>query len=149
MRCDFAIAPQITYEEKICMKNQKTKISLLLLLVLMLALFAGFGTAAEGNEVEDAKASVLTYEGMLARTTGDSGIRSMFRIDRAALKTLEENGDGFIKAMWCGEEECEDKVKETTGVGSRCIPFDGEQLADTCVCCGKPAKHMVLWGKAY
>ena len=92
MRCDFAIAPQITYEEKICMKNQKTKISLLLLLVLMLALFVGFGTAAEGNEVEDAKASVLTYEGMLARTTGDSGIRSMFRIDRAALAVLEENG---------------------------------------------------------
>ncbi len=65
------------------------------------------------------------------------------------VKTLEEKGDGFIKAMWCGEEECEDKVKEVTGVGSRCIPFDGEHLADTCVCCGKPAKHMVLWGKAY
>ncbi|MBP3381104.1 MAG: proline--tRNA ligase, partial [Clostridia bacterium] len=65
------------------------------------------------------------------------------------VKTLEEKGDGFIKAMWCGEEACEDKVKEVTGVGSRCIPFDGENLSDVCVCCGKPAKHMVLWGKAY
>ena len=64
-------------------------------------------------------------------------------------KTLEENGDGFVKAMWCGDEECEDKVKEITGVGSRCIPFDQEQIADTCVCCGKPAKHMLYWGKAY
>ena len=64
-------------------------------------------------------------------------------------KALEENGDGFVKAMWCGDEECEDKVKETTGVGSRCIPLEQEQLADTCVCCGKPAKHMLYWGKAY
>ena len=62
---------------------------------------------------------------------------------------LEEKGDGFVKAMWCGEEECEDKVKELTGVGSRCIPFDQENLDDKCVCCGKPAKHMVYWGKAY
>lgn len=64
-------------------------------------------------------------------------------------KALEENGDGFIKAMWCGDEACEDKVKEITGVGSRCIPLEQEQLADTCVCCGKPAKHMLYWGKAY
>ena len=64
-------------------------------------------------------------------------------------KTLAENGDGLIKAMWCGDEECEDKVKELTGVGSRCIPFDQEHISDTCVCCGKPAKHMVYWGIAY
>ncbi len=63
--------------------------------------------------------------------------------------SLESNGDGFVKAMWCGDEECEDKVKELTGVGSRCIPFAQEQIADTCICCGKPAKHMVCWGKAY
>lgn len=64
-------------------------------------------------------------------------------------KTLEEKGDGFVKAMWCGDEACEDKVKEVTGVGSRCIPFEQEQLSDTCVCCGKKAKYMVYWGKAY
>ena len=51
--------------------------------------------------------------------------------------------------MWCGEEECEDKVKELTGVGSRCIPFEQETLPDKCVCCGKPATQMVYWGKAY
>lgn len=64
-------------------------------------------------------------------------------------KALEENGDGFIKAMWCGCEECEDKVKELTGVGSRCIPLEQEHISDTCVCCGKPAKYMLYWGKAY
>ena len=62
---------------------------------------------------------------------------------------LNEKGDGFVYAMWCGEEACEDKVKELTGAGSRCIPFDQENLSDKCVCCGKEAKHMVCWGKAY
>ncbi len=62
---------------------------------------------------------------------------------------LAEKGDGFIRAMWCGEEACEDKVKELTGVGTRCIPFEQDTLSDRCVCCGKPAKKMVLWAKAY
>ena len=43
----------------------------------------------------------------------------------------------------------EHQVKEITGVGSRCIPLEQENLSDTCVCCGKPAKTMVYWGKAY
>ena len=64
-------------------------------------------------------------------------------------KVLDEKGDGFVKAMWCGDEACEDKVKELTGAGSRCIPFEQEEISDKCVCCGKPAKHMVIWGKAY
>ena len=64
-------------------------------------------------------------------------------------QALEQNGDGFVYAMWCGDEECEDKVKELTGIGSRCIPFEQEQLDTKCVCCGKPAKHMVCWGNAY
>jgi prolyl-tRNA synthetase len=56
---------------------------------------------------------------------------------------------GFIKAMWCGSEACEDAVKERTGAGSRCIPFEQERVAETCVCCGKEAVCMVYWGKAY
>ena len=64
-------------------------------------------------------------------------------------KALTENGDGFIEAMWCGDEACEDEVKAQTGAGSRCIPLAQKNLSDKCVCCGKPAKCMVLWGKAY
>ena len=64
-------------------------------------------------------------------------------------EAIEKNGDGFVRAMWCGEEECEDGVKAATGVGSRCIPFEQETLSDKCVCCGKPAKKLVYWGKAY
>lgn len=63
-------------------------------------------------------------------------------------KTVEEK-PGFVKAMWCGCQECEDKIKEDTGATSRCIPFVQKKLADTCVCCGKPAAKMVYWGKAY
>ena len=65
------------------------------------------------------------------------------------IEALEKNGDGFVKALWCGEEACEDEVKEKAGVGSRCIPLVQEKIAGTCVCCGKPAQHMVYWGKAY
>ncbi len=60
-----------------------------------------------------------------------------------------ENRPGFIKAMWCGELECEEKLKSDAGVTSRCIPFKQEKISDVCVCCGKPAKHMLYWGKAY
>ncbi len=63
---------------------------------------------------------------------------------------IAENHPGFIKAMWCGESECEDKLKEVTGgVKSRCIPFVEDNISDKCVCCGKPAKHMVVWGRQY
>ena len=52
--------------------------------------------------------------------------------------------------MWCGETACEEEIKEITGgVKSRCIPFVEENLGDTCACCGKPAKHMVIWGRQY
>lgn len=56
---------------------------------------------------------------------------------------------GFIKSMWCGDPACEEKLKEVAGVSSRCMPFEQEELSDTCVVCGKKAKTMVYWGKAY
>ncbi|MBQ9777821.1 MAG: proline--tRNA ligase, partial [Clostridia bacterium] len=63
---------------------------------------------------------------------------------------VAENKPGYIKAMWCGDVACEDAIKEQTGgVKSRCIPFNEEKLSDTCVCCGKKAKHMVVWGRQY
>ncbi|WP_322182380.1 proline--tRNA ligase [Neglectibacter caecimuris] len=64
--------------------------------------------------------------------------------------TIAKNKPGFIKAMWCGDPACEDKIKEDTGgVKSRCIPFEEEHISDVCACCGKPAKHMVYWGRQY
>ena len=65
------------------------------------------------------------------------------------LQDIAQSRPGLIKAMWCGDEACELRLKEEAGVTSRCMPFEQESLGDTCVCCGKPAKHMVVWGKAY
>lgn len=63
---------------------------------------------------------------------------------------LNEPKPGFVKAMWCGEKECELDIKDKTGgVTSRCIGEIQEHLSDTCICCGKPAKYMVYWGRAY
>ncbi len=63
-------------------------------------------------------------------------------------KILDEN-QGFVKTMWCGSQECEDKVKEVTGAPSRCMPFEQEHSADTCAICGKKADKMIVWGRQY
>ena len=69
--------------------------------------------------------------------------------------TLEElceiasTKSGYIKAMWCGDLECEMKLKEEADVTSRCMPFESDACADKCVCCGRDAKKLVYWGKAY
>lgn len=63
-------------------------------------------------------------------------------------KTIAEK-PGFVRAMWCGDKECELKIKDDTQATSRCMPFEQESISDKCVCCGRPAKHMVVWGKAY
>ena len=64
------------------------------------------------------------------------------------LKNLEEN-QGYVKTMWCGSRDCEDKVKEVTGAPSRCMPFEQKHLADTCAICGKKATKMIVWGRQY
>ena len=82
-----------------------------------------------------------------AKAHRDSHIFDALTYDE--FKDIAENKPGFIRAMWCGDQACEDKIKEETSVTSRCIPFAEEILSDKCVCCGKPAKHMLYWGKAY
>lgn len=65
------------------------------------------------------------------------------------IKEIADTKPGFIKSMWCGSRECEDKLKEVAGITSRCLPLEQENLGDKCVCCGKPAHKMIYWGKAY
>ncbi|MGI6118534.1 MAG: proline--tRNA ligase [Bilifractor sp.] len=69
--------------------------------------------------------------------------------DYEMFKDIADNKPGFIRAMWCGDPACEEKIKDELGVTSRCIPKEQEHLSDVCVCCGRPAKKMVYWGKAY
>ena len=64
------------------------------------------------------------------------------------VKIAAEN-NGYIKAMWCGDLECEMKLKEDADVTSRCMPFDHEPIGNKCVCCGREAHKLVYWGKAY
>ena len=82
-----------------------------------------------------------------ARTRRDS--QTYTATNREEFDKIFAEKSGFVKAMWCGDVECENKIKEELSVTSRCMPFTDEKVADTCVCCGKPAKHLVYWGRAY
>ena len=85
------------------------------------------------------------YEAALARRDSQTYEAK----DYDEFKAIFAEKTGFVKAMWCGDQACEDKIKEELAVTSRCMPFDQETLSDKCVCCGKPAKKLVYWGKAY
>ena len=86
---------------------------------------------------------------MLERARKHRDAHTSVAVTYDEFKDAVANKPGFIKAMWCGDQACEDKIKEETTATSRCMPFAQEQLSDVCVCCGKPAKKMVYWGKAY
>ena len=86
---------------------------------------------------------------MLERARTHRDAHTYVATDYEEFKQTVNEKPGFIKAMWCGCQECEDKIKEDVQATSRCIPFEQENLSDKCVCCGKPAKKMVYWGRAY
>jgi prolyl-tRNA synthetase len=80
-----------------------------------------------------------------ARIRRDSMIYEASNYDEFLEITKSKNG--FIKTNWCGCQECEDKIKEDTTYKSRCII---DEVQDgVCVCCGKPAKYKIYWGKQY
>ncbi len=75
--------------------------------------------------------------------------RTLQAFNMEELIETANNNSGYVKAMWCGDLECELKIKEQADLSSRCMPFGEEPIGDVCVCCGKPAKKLVYWGKAY
>ena len=104
------------------------------------------------DEVEDKVTELLTQIQLemfeRARAHRDAHIYDAHNFDE--LVEIAETKPGFIRGMWCGDQACEDKIKEDLAVTSRCIPFhDTEQISDVCVCCGRPAHKLVYWGKAY
>ena len=103
----------------------------------------------EDLEAAIAQQLVLVQQQMFdkAKKNLDEHIFAAHSLEEA--KQLQEANGGYIKTMWCGELECEMKMKEEAGMSSRCIPFAQENLGETCACCGKPAKKMVYWGVAY
>ena len=56
---------------------------------------------------------------------------------------------GYAKSMWCGEQACEDKVKDLFQATARCLPFNQMPIGETCPICGKKAKKVILFAKAY
>ena len=100
------------------------------------------------EEIEKALAAV--HDELLARAEKNLCEKMNVAHDHEEFLDIAANHPGFIKAMWCGDAECEENLKdETGGVKSRCIPFVEEHISDVCACCGKPAKHMVVWGRQY
>lgn len=92
------------------------------------------------DEIHDA-----LYEKALTRMTTMTNTA----VTQEELRDAADNKPGFIKAMWCGKLSCEEKIKEEYGLSSRCMPFEQEELSDTCICCGEKAQSLVYWGKAY
>ena len=75
--------------------------------------------------------------------------RTYTAYDMDTLVSIANEHEGYIRAMWCGDLECELALKEKADVSSRCIPFGMEPIGDKCVCCGREAHKLVYWGKAY
>lgn len=103
------------------------------------------------DEVEGKVRELLEtiHHDMLEKARAHRNLHTYTAKDKGEFEKLFTEKAGFVKAMWCGEQSCEEIIKEKWSVTSRCIPFEQEQITDTCVCCGKPAKKMVYWGRAY
>jgi prolyl-tRNA synthetase len=89
------------------------------------------------------------HDDMLARAKEHLETHITDAHDYDEFKDAIENKPGFVRAMWCGDVACEEKIKADTTATSRCMPFEQEEISKVCVCCGKPAKKLVFWGKAY
>ena len=104
------------------------------------------------DQMEETIQSLLDqiHDNLYARALDNLNARMYEARTHEEFLDIAANKSGFIKAMWCGDSACEDQIKdETGGVKSRCIPFTEEKLSETCVCCGRPAKHMLVWGRQY
>lgn len=99
------------------------------------------------GKIEELLKTIQTDMYNRAKAHLDSHINDATSYDEF-VKTVDEK-PGFVRAMWCGSEGCELKVKEDTTATSRCMPFNEEPIGDKCICCGKPAHKLVYWGKAY
>lgn len=106
-------------------------------------------TSLDGIEETVAVLLADIQKGLLEKARTHRDAHTYVAKDMDEFEKILAETPGFIKAMWCGDQACEDTIKEKTAATSRCMPFEQEQLSDTCVCCGKPAKTMVYWGKAY
>ncbi len=108
-------------------------------------------TVVSLDEIEAKAGEILErmQSEMLERARKHRDTHTYTAVDMEELEKTVAEKPGFVKAMWCEDEACEKEIKDRTGATSRCMPFEQEQISEVCVCCGKPAKVMAYWGKAY
>ena len=111
----------------------------------------GEKTEVELDKLEETVTALLEQiqKEMLERARNHRDEHTYVATNMTELQEILDNKPGFVKAMWCGEQGCEDTIKEKFAATSRCMPFEQEELSKTCVCCGKSATKMVYWGRAY
>ena len=91
--------------------------------------------------LDDIQANMLNK----SRKIRDSKVKTAKSVDEI-LAAVE--GKNFVKAPWCGCRECEDKIKEQTLASARVMTEDSVD-GEVCAVCGKKAKHIVLFARAY
>ena len=103
------------------------------------------------DEIEEKLAELLEtiQKDMLERARAHREEHTYDALNYEEFVDVINNKPGFVRGMWCGDQACEDKIKEDTSATSRCMPFEQHRIGETCVCCGKPAKALVYWGRAY
>lgn len=108
-------------------------------------------TVASLDNITEAVGEILEkmQADMLAKATAHRDANTHEAHNWEEFTDILTRKQGFIKAMWCGDRACEEAIKDETGATTRCMPFEQEHLSDVCVHCGKPAKAMVYFGKAY
>ena len=106
-------------------------------------------TALDALEDTVAQQLQAVHDGMYQKALENLREHTYTAYSLEEAKQLQQEKGGFIKTMWCGELDCELKMKEEGGMSSRCMPLEQEHLSDTCPICGRKAKYSIIWGVAY
>ncbi len=101
--------------------------------------------------IEDSLAALLDqiHDSMYAKAEESLRSRIYTAENWDELSHLLVEKPGFVKAAWCGDPACEEKIKDELQATSRCIADEPVKDGSRCVCCGREASKVVYWGKAY
>lgn len=103
------------------------------------------------DNIEDSLADLLDqiHDSMYAKAEESLRSRIYTAENWDELSHLLVEKPGFVKAAWCGDPACEEKIKDELQATSRCIADEPVKEGSRCVCCGREASKVVYWGKAY
>ena len=87
-------------------------------------------------------------EDMLETAREQSDKNTIEISDYSEFKSKIQNG-GFLKAYWCGKQECEEKIKEDTSADIRVMPFGSEDTSGKCVYCKEQSISKPIFARGY